>query len=368
MTAQGKVPVSIINTIPRRNPGAPRTTSEFTALTKRIKEEGLLQRTLGFYARKFAFWITVLAATIVASVFVGESWWQLALALPLGISLTQMAFMAHETAHRQVFATNKANDRVGMVLANFFAGLSYDWWMSKHTRHHANPNLEGKDPDIAIRGLVFTTEQAKAKTGLWGFIARHQGWLFFPLLTLTVFDLLTSSAKVLFATGGVKHRGREIALLVAHYGVLIALPFVFLPPLIAGGFVVIAMMVFGFYMGISFAPNHKGMPILAKESKVDFLSRQVLTSRNVKPNWFVDNMMGGLNYQIEHHLFPSMSRPHLKRAKEIVQEYCAEKKIKYTETSMFKSWGIVVSHLNKVGLSARDPFECPIVAQYRRTD
>ena len=349
-------------------PTVSRTASEYTALSKKIKEEGLLARTVGFYVKKFIVWAAVLAGAITASVFVGESWWQIAIAAVIGICITQVAFMAHEAAHRQVFATNKTNDRVGLVLANLFAGLSYDWWMSKHTRHHANPNLVGKDPDIAIRGLAFTAEQVEERTGMWGFIARHQGLLFFPLLTLTAFDLLTSSLKILLATKGVKNRAQEIIYFVLHYGALVALPFIFLPPLLAGVFVLVTLMVFGFYMGISFAPNHKGMPVLPHDSKVDFLSRQVLTSRNIRSNWFIDNMMGGLNYQIEHHLFPSMSRPHLKRAKEIVREYCEDKQIKYTETGLFRSYGIVVSYLNRVGLGDKDPFACPMVAQYRRVD
>jgi hypothetical protein len=70
-------------------------------------------------------------------------------------------------------------------------------------------------------------------------------------------------------------------------------------------------------MGAAFAPNHKGMPLVAKEAKLDFFSRQVLTSRNIRGSWLKDNLMGGLNYQVEHHLFPSMARPNLRKAHEI---------------------------------------------------
>ena len=61
----------------------------------------------------------------------------------------------------------------------------------------------------------------------------------------------------------------------------------------------------------SFAPNHNGMPIVGRDVKLDFFSKQVLTSRNVSGGWWATALMGGLNYQIEHHLFPSMPRPHL---------------------------------------------------------
>jgi fatty acid desaturase len=70
-------------------------------------------------------------------------------------------------------------------------------------------------------------------------------------------------------------------------------------------------------------------------------------------------LLGGLNYQIEHHLFPNMARTHLPRAREIVREYCAEEDLEYTETTLMQSYGIVIAYLNRVGLAARDPFDCP---------
>ena len=75
--------------------------------------------------------------------------------------------------------------------------------------------------------------------------------------------------------------------------------------------------------------------------------------------------MGGLNYQIEHHLFPSMPRPNLRRAQPIVREFCATHRVHYTETSLVRSYAIVIRYLNAVGLAARDPFQCPLAAEYR---
>jgi len=129
----------------------------------------------------------------------------------------------------------------------------------------------------------------------------------------------------------------------------------------------VQLAVFGLYMGASFAPNHKGMPILPHDSKVDFLRRQVLTSRNITGRWFVNGFMGGLNYQVEHHLYPNMPRPNLKRAQAIAKEYCETHGIDYTETTLFRSYGIVVRYLNKVGLSAgADPFDCPAATAFGR--
>ena len=115
-----------------------------------------------------------------------------------------------------------------------------------------------------------------------------------------------------------------------------------LPPGLAAAFFVVQYAVFGLCLGGSFAPSHKGMPIVASTATIDFLRRQVLMSRNVRGGIAVDAAMGGLNYQIEHHLFPSMPRPNLKRAQPIVRAYCAANDVSYSEVGLFESYGIVV--------------------------
>ena len=125
------------------------------------------------------------------------------------------------------------------------------------------------------------------------------------------------------------------------------------------------MAVFGLCLGGSFAPSHKGMPIVPRDMKIDFLRRQVMMSRNVRGGLVVDIAMGGLNYQIEHHLFPSMPRPNLRLAQPAVRAYCLDHGVAYTEVGLFESYGIVVGYLNNVGLRASGPFECPLATNLR---
>ena len=94
---------------------------------------------------------------------------------------------------------------------------------------------------------------------------------------------------------------------------------------------------------------------------------RVLTSRNVRGGLAVDVALGGLNLQIEHHLFPSMPRMHLAQTRQIVKDYCESLDVPYTETTLARSYAIVVEYLNRVGLAARDPFDCPMVDRFRRT-
>ncbi len=352
--------------------------SYYSELLAKVKSEGLLKRNVAFYAWSFAL-ISALSLVAWAGVvllgvfFKDQPLWQL-LVIPIAIfqgALTaQYGFIAHELAHNQVFAKNKWNDWLGLILANLFAGLSYGFWLAKHNRHHGKPNMIDGDPDIDLRVIAFTTEQKYRKSSTERLFTRNQGWLF-PILSLaTAGDLLLDSFKsVTRKTGrGADRRFLELAMLVVRMLLPITMFLIFLNPLVAIAAYLVYMAAFGGFMGNAFAVNHIGMPLVEKGSRVGFLERQVLTSRNIKPGWFTDMMMGGLNYQVEHHLFPSMARPQLKRARKLTMEFCAEKGIKYTEVSFASGYASVIRYLNKVAVSTKvDPFLCPLVQAYRPT-
>jgi fatty acid desaturase len=332
-----------------------------------VRDAGLLRRRRGFYIGVFAALTTVLAALGVAFVLIGDSWFQLILAGVLGLVLTQFAFLAHEASHRQVFESGRANDIAGRTLANLVVGISYSWWMTKHSRHHANPNVLGKDPDIARDVVSFVEEDARRAHGLHGWFTRRQGYLFFPILVFEGLNLHVHGFRTVLGRGKVDKRWLELTMLLARVGVYAAVIFLMLPPGMAAAFIGVQLAVFGVYMGSSFAPNHKGMPVLAKDARVDFLRRQVLTSRNITGGWAVTTLMGGLNHQVEHHLFPNMPRPHLKRARAMAKDFCEQRGIAYTETTLPGSYAIVIRYLNRVGLSAGgDPFDCPAAGAFGR--
>ena len=228
--------------------------------------------------------------------------------------------------------------------------MSYGWWMDKHTRHHNNPNHDDLDPDVAPEILIWATTSALGRRGLKGFITRHQAALFFPLLTLLAADLKVSSVKAL-RNGVVKRRGLESALLIGHAVAYLSAVLIVLSPLQAVAFLLVHQALFGVYLGMTFAPNHKGMPHPTGDE--DYLRKQVLTSRNVRGGWLTDAALGGLNYQIEHHLFPAMPSPNLRKAQPIVQAYCAEVGVAYEQTSLIASYRQALKHLHEVGAPAR---------------
>ncbi|MFW6599218.1 fatty acid desaturase family protein [Propionibacteriaceae bacterium Y2011] len=349
-------------TAARSNP----VTAAYTALSLEVRTMGLLNRTRLFYVGLFGALLVALGGAITGFVLLQDSWFQLLIAAALGIVFTQFAFLGHEASHRQIMKSGPANDHIGRILATFFVGISYSWWMNKHTRHHANPNKVGKDPDIEPDTFTFYEESAATRRGLMAWFTRRQGWFFFPLLLLEGINLHVASARGLFARGKVKGRALELTLLGVRFAAYLAVIFWALPLGMAFAFLGVQLAVFGVYMGASFAPNHIGMPIVPRDAKLDFLNKQVRTSRNVSGGWWMTVLLGGLNYQIEHHLFPSMPRPHLHRTRKLVIAHCEANDVPYVENSLPRAWGIVVAYLNRVGLAARHSFHCPVAGQLGR--
>ena len=325
----------------------PRTGSDFAVLSRRVKDAGLLERRPGYYTAKITLTAGALVAGWVAFVLIGSSWWQLLTAVALGIAFTQVAFLGHDAGHKQIFRTRRASYVLGLLHANVAVGLSYGWWIDKHNRHHAHPNEIGSDPDIHSGALVFIPGE-KRQHRLSRLLTRAQAWLFFPMLLLEGANLHLAGLLAL-RERPTRARWVEGSLLAVHVVGYLALVLLVLDPLQALAFIAIQQGVFGLYMGCSFAPNHKGMPILAPGEEPDFLRRQVLTSRNVRGGRFTDFLLGGLNYQIEHHLFPSMPRPSLRRAQRLVRGFCHEKGIAYAETSLVTSYRLTLGHLHSVG-------------------
>jgi fatty acid desaturase len=340
--------------------------SSYSALTRRVQDAGLMRRRYAYYWVRIVALVGAFVAVWCVVALLGDTWFQVAVAGVLGAVSAQFGFLGHDAAHRQVFASHRWNEWAARILAGGFAGLSYGWWVAKHNRHHAAPNQVGKDPDIGSGALAFTPAQVAARRGAAGWLTRRQGWLFFPLLTLEALNLHVQSVRtVLDRSATVRRRRVEAALVCGRLGGYLAAVFVLLPPGKAVAFIAVQLAVFGVLLGSAFAPNHKGMPIVPATMKLDFLHRQVLTSRNIRGGPLTDFAMGGLNYQVEHHLFPSMPRPNLRRAQPLVRAHCAEHGIAYTETGLWRSYGAVIGYLNNVGLRARDPFQCPLVSSYR---
>jgi fatty acid desaturase len=324
----------------------------YAALAAEVRRLGLMERRPVFYAGLLSGILVAGAAAVAGLVLLGDSWWVLLLAPLLGVVSAQLGFFGHDAAHRQISRQERPSRWLALLTANLLNGLSYGWWLDKHNAHHAHPNDLESDPDVYPGAVVFDAGQAVGRRGLSGWVTRHQAWLYAPMLTLEGLNLHVSSVRAVLRPG-LKHRWVEAALLALHGGAYLALMFTFLTWQQAIAFVALHQVVFGVYLGLSFAPGHKGMPVLAPEQASDPLLRQVLTSRNVRGGRSLSALMGGLNFQIEHHLFPSMPRPNLRRAQRVVRGFCEDCGVRYTEVSLVATYAAVVRHLDAVGAELR---------------
>ncbi|MEV0844312.1 acyl-CoA desaturase [Streptomyces sp. NPDC049954] len=329
--------------------GTPREGSEFTPLLRAVKGQGLLERRTGWYARTIVVNTLTLAAVVTGMILLGDVWWTLLLAPILAVFSARTAFVGHDAGHAQITADRGTGRLIGLLHGNLLLGMSYAWWNDKHNRHHANPNHVDKDPDVAADVLVFSQDQVAERTGLRRWLTRHQAWLFFPLTLLEGFALKVHGFQDLRRQSP-RERLVEGTLLLVHVVAYLTLLLTVLSPLKALLFLVLHQAAFGLHLGMAFAPNHKGMEMPDPDGeRWGHLRRQVLTSRNIRGGPVTDWFLGGLNYQIEHHLFPSMPRPHLRLARPLVRAHCRDLGLPYTETGLVDSYRQALGHLHEVG-------------------
>jgi fatty acid desaturase len=328
-------------------------TSEYARLKRLIKKNELLDRQPAYYAAKTVFTLGLLAVSLALLFVLSDTRFQLLNAAYLAFVFVQISLLAHDFGHRQFsFRASWKNDWLTLVFGNLLLGISRQWWIDKHNEHHGHPNQLDLDPDVEIPLLAFEEEQALQKRGFARFVVKYQAALIFPLSLLQGLSMLRSSIGFLAAKRA-KSTLVEALMICAHFAVYFGLLFSVLDPLQALLFIAVHRGLFGTYMVSIFAPNHKAMPVLERESELDFLRRQVLTSRNVIGHPITDFWYGGLNYQIEHHLFPRMPRNKLKEAQPIIRGFCQEHSISYHETGVLQSYREILQHLHEVGAPLR---------------
>jgi len=329
-------------------------TDAYARLKRAVSDRGLMKRGPHTQIVPAGGIVVLLAVIVVGVALTRGSWWALAWAAPAALLFGQLGFLAHDAVHNQIFNTRRANYSIGLLLFNLSLGGSRGWWADKHNAHHAQPNRRGVDPDIEGGVVALSDDEARQARGFTRFMIRHQAATIAPLLTLSVLQIHAYSAR--FLTNRTLRRPRvELGLMAAHYAMYLgglSLAFGVARGLL---FVAVHQLLLGLYLGGAFLPNHIGMPILDPDAEMDFLHRQVVTARNISGGRLSDYFFGGLNSQVEHHLFPTMPRRNLRAAAPIVRTFCAHQGIDYRETSPWAAYRQVFDHLRVVARAAGVP-------------
>jgi fatty acid desaturase len=321
-------------------------------LRRAIVGAGLLERAYIYYVARSSLSFVLFATGIALPFVLAPSAPALLVsALAIAFGSVQVALIGHDAGHLAIFKSARANWAVGSLCWSLSLGISFGYWTDRHTRHHTSTNDAAADPDLQWAGLVaYSEEIASARPNRWIWLTRYQAILG-PVYTLFLpFAFRVEGWQ--FTLGHLRggRRVTEIGLMT-----LSALAWLLPISVLAWwwvGVYVLSQSLAGLYLALAIAPNHKGMPTWPPGTRLSFLERQVLSSRNVAPGPFWDFVLGGLNYQIEHHLFPTMPRVHFGHARALVRPFCARQGLVYTEMGAFASYRLVIAELRRVARTA----------------
>ncbi len=315
--------------------------SDYAELRRAVVAAGLLGRTYGYYLFRGGLCFAFLGIAIALAAALPRTAASVLVVAPLlAFSIVQVALLGHDAGHLEVFRSTRRNWALGLLCWSTVAGVGFWYWNDRHNRHHGHTNDPDSDPDLQGGGLLaFTEEEAAARHGWKRAALRFQGVLIVFAACTLAFVFRVESA--IFAWRNLRggRRAVELALLGANLCAWVLL--------VAGlgwtgvAILVSSQVIASLYLAALIAPNHKGMPVWAKEADISFLERQVLGSRNVTSHPVWDFVFGGLNYQIEHHLFPNMPRVNFRSARAIIKPYVEARGLDYLEVSPLASYRMI---------------------------
>ncbi len=344
----------------------------YRELRSKIVNMGLFNASGSYYIFKFFSNLLLVAAAIACAMMTNNMLVNVLGGILLGLFWQQCGWLGHDFLHHQVFKNRLYGDLVGLLIGSVFLGFSAQWWKSKHNSHHAVPNLEASCPDAAdgdpdidtMPMLAWTLRMATAsKDGKFGrFMIKWQAVFYFPLLLFA--RLAWAHQSWVFVWGGVGQHSvigaqmdrqrmtyptlEKLALLL-HYACLIAV-LSRMQLVNAILFFLVAQTSCGLFLATVFGVGHNGMAVYPANQRPDFWKLQVTTTRNVTSNVFVDWFCGGLQYQVEHHLFPMLPRHNLRVVHAMVEVFCKENNVTYHEAGILEGNLEVLQHLSKVSV------------------
>lgn len=323
------------------------------SLHRNVRDQGLLAPAFAETLLRLGTLLVLLAATLWLSWFAG-SWLGHAVAgALLALLLAQFAFVGHNAGHGSIARTPAANRAFGHIAMTFVAGLAFDEWIARHRAHHQFCQDESRDPDLAVTVVASLTEEATRRKGALGrFMTRHQAthiWLLTLLFGHSQRHL--SQAAVLGDLG--RHR-LDAVMLLLHVALWFGIPCVLLQVSFSTALLayVIPVTLLGPYFAAIFWVNHVGMPLVRQVETFSFFEHQVVTSRTIINPPALDWLFGGLNFQIEHHLFPQVASHRLSAVQAIVRAHFARQGVAYHGVSWRDAARSVATHLRHVARAA----------------
>ncbi|XP_070313572.1 acyl-CoA 6-desaturase isoform X3 [Odocoileus virginianus] len=375
----------------RRHPGGQRVighyagedatsqiTEDFRALRKTAEDMNLFKSNQLFFLLHLAHIIAMESIAWFTIFYFGNGWIPTIItAFVLATSQAQAGWLQHDYGHLSVYKKSMWNHIVHKFVIGHLKGASANWWNHRHFQHHAKPNIFHKDPDVnmlhvfvlgesqpieacatlvprpgikptppALKGEVLTTGPQYGKKKLKYLPYNHQHEYFFligpPLLIPLYFQYQIIMTMIIRKdwvdlAWAISYYTRFFITYIPFYGVLGSILFLnFIRFLESHWFVWVTQM------------NHIVMEI-DREPYRDWFSSQLAATCNVEQSFFNDWFSGHLNFQIEHHLFPTMPRHNLHKIAPLVRSLCAKHGIEYQEKPLLRALQDIIGSLRKSG-------------------
>lgn len=294
-----------------------------------------MKRTYWYYSFLSLFIFVWLLASILIFIFSNSFWLQIITLVAFTFFRMQVGFLSHDLSHNQVFKSKWYNAFFWYIGWGLISWVSQDYWTDKHNAHHETTNQNQGDPDV---DLPFLLSPNQTYSDHWFFrkcIVPYQHILFFLSLPLIYMTLVFWSYKYAFENRKASSYLEFVFMSVNIAGIISLMVYVqgFLIGLI---FVLAHFLLAGLYMSLSFAPNHMGKDIISEDKEYERVF-QITTSRNINPSFLGTLLLWSLDYQIEHHLYPTMPRKNYKKVGPMVKAFCEKHGIEYSQTSLLWS-------------------------------
>ncbi|XP_060076181.1 acyl-CoA 6-desaturase-like [Ylistrum balloti] len=324
--------------------------ADFRALRKHVEDSDLLKTKPWFFCLHLGHIILLEILAYCLMSYMGSTLTSFVLgAMILAVAQAQAGWSQHDYGHMSVFPSHKINHIFHHFVIGHLKAASSHWWNFRHFQHHAKPNVLRKDPDVDVAYLFLLGDYvpkswAQKKKGFMPYQLQHSYWFLIgpPLLLPIYFHI--ENLMFVFKRRDWMDLGVTITFFFRWF-------YIFGP--IFGGW-----GVFGLYMFVRFLESHwftwvtqmSHIPMkIAHDDKMDWFSLQLATTCNVEPGYFNDWFTGHLNYQIEHHLFPTMPRHNLHKIVPHVRAICKKHNIPYRCKSLYGAFADIVHSLKRSG-------------------
>jgi linoleoyl-CoA desaturase len=361
---------------------SPRRGDFFTTLTQRVNEHfkstGTTRQANAEMKIKTAFMFALYLTPFILMLthVVTNPWGMLALCFVMGVGVAGIGLsVMHDANHGSYSNKSWLNNALGYSL-NIVGGNAFNWKVQHNVLHHTYTNIHDVDEDISPRGVLRMTPH-----GEWKVIHQFQhmyAWFFYGLMTLVWVFVKDFVRLVRYQRDGMVKKQRAdirtewivlIATKVLYFVYILGIPMMVLS--ITWGQWLIGFLVMhyvaGFILAIIFQPAHVidgteyPLPDDGGNMENSWAIHQLLTTTNFANksrifSWYV----GGLNFQVEHHLFPNVCHVHYRKISKIVEDTATEFGIPYKSEPTF--WDALVGHTKMLKELGRRPATVPVAS------